>query len=396
MSDFILLNLKQLALRWKKFQSTVVSIAIGTALVVVISAVNQIGTGALQQELDGFGLGSLTLSVNRGISGVALSEEKLQDIRTLESVEHAVPILLEYTQAYMKGLSSSVALWGIDSGSSQIISVEPLFGRLFTPQDIVEARYICLVDENMAKAYYGRSNIVGKILTVEVGVEKIECEIVGVVKSGGSLLQSMLGGYMPFFAYLPYSTLQQHSQKNGFDQIAIELSDQAETEAVGQHIINSLSASYHERSEAYHMDNMAVQKQRIDHIMQIVTQLLIAISAISLLVSGLGIMTVMSASVAERTHEIGIKKAVGAKNHLILLEFLVQGSALSVVGSVLGCIFGTALVWVGCVALHLPFELYWETWIQCVLAVTLIGAVCSARPAMTAAALDPVQALTHD
>ena len=144
------------------------------------------------------------------------------------------------------------------------------------------------------------------------------------------------------------------------------------------------------------MENMFAQKQKMENIAEIVKLSLVAISAVSLMVSGLGVMTVISASVTERTHEIGIKKAVGAKNAAILGEFIAEGCLLSFYGAILGLLTGQGITWIACQLLSLEFQTDPTLLTAGAVMTVLLGTVFSAKPALRAAQLDPVKALASE
>lgn len=196
--DVFLGNLKYIYDRRRKLYSTVFAIAIGMTLVVTVSAVGEIGTDLIQQEVESLGVGSVTITANKTVADVPLTEEKLESLRQQPEVSSASPIIMSYTQVKMKGVISQCAVWGVESGSSQIIELEPIHGRILTPEDIAEGRQVCVIDRNMAEAFYGRSNIVGKQLDVMLNNQYLSFEVVGVVESGGNLMQGMLS-YAPVF-----------------------------------------------------------------------------------------------------------------------------------------------------------------------------------------------------
>ncbi|MBS4786151.1 MAG: ABC transporter permease [Clostridiales bacterium] len=393
--DVFLGNLKYIYDRRRKLYSTVFAIAIGMTLVVTVSAVGEIGTDLIQQEVESLGVGSVTITANKTVADVPLTEEKLESLRQQPEVSSASPIIMSYTQVKMKGVISQCAVWGVESGSSQIIELEPIHGRILTPEDIAEGRQVCVIDRNMAEAFYGRSNIVGKQLDVMLNNQYLSFEVVGVVESGGNLMQGMLS-YAPYFAYVPYNVLQQACGKNGYDSIAVTLTDQEQADETGQKLVENLAADYGEQEGSYLVENMFTQKQKLQNITDIVKLSLVAISAVSLLVSGLGVMTVMTSSVTERTREIGIKKAIGAKNSTILLEFISEGGILSLIGGLLGLLFGQGSVYLLCTLFHLNYSVDTRLLLFGVLTTVIMGTVFSAKPALRAARLDPVEALSFE
>ena len=146
-------------------------------------------------------------------------------------------------------------------------------------------------------------------------------------------------------------------------------------------------------SGRYRTDNLAVQKERLSGLMDIVSLVLTVISGISLLVSGMGVMTVMLSSVSERTREIGIKKAIGATRGRIMGEFLAEAVVLSLIGSLIGIAFGCVAAWTGGAILGVTVPISLNTLLGLILFTVFTGAVFGVYPAFKAAQLRPVDAL---
>ncbi len=378
----------------KKFRSvlTIIGIAIGVASVVLIGSIGRIGKDAIQEELGSLGLGSISISADQRFTDLKMDEQDLQLLRNMPSVKQAVPIVMNYGTSRMRGLIANSILWGIEKGDSSIISLTPQHGRMLNQQDLTTSADVCVIDSNTAKLFYKRENIVGKRLEALIGGSYVELEIVGVVASGGSILQNMVGDVIPAFVYLPYTTLQRYQGASYFEQIAITLRENVSIEATIQQIENSINRQ-HNLSRGFKADNIAKQKDVLDRTLQIITWVLSAIAAISLVVAGLGIMTVMIVSVNERTREIGIKKSIGATKSTILVEFLIEALAISLIGSIIGIAFGLLGIWGGCVLMDWPFQLDLNMiGIGFIVSVST-GIIFGVYPALVAAKLRPVDAL---
>ena len=255
---------------------------------------------------------------------------------------------------------------------------------------------VCIVDQNLAEAFYHRSNIVGKTIEVQYDNKTESYEIVGVVESGGNLMQNMLGEYVPSFLYLPYTTMQSASGQDHFDRIAVRAAEGEDPDRVGEEIITQLCQTSGRSESMCTVENMAKQKEGLNRIMDLVTLVLSAIAAISLVVAGLGIMTMMLTSVNERTKEIGIKKSIGASEGIILLEFLIEAFTLSLVGSIIGAGVGLGIVLICCAIGGIPMAINWTlTWAVIGFTV-LLGVLFGVYPAAIAAKLRPVDALRFE
>mgnify|MGYP004661496449 CR=1 FL=1 len=374
---------------------TAVSIAIGVAAVVLTGTVGEMGRTAVAREIDSLGIGGISVTADKRLRLTQLYEDDLELIEGLDASAGAIPVMMKYGRATMHGLVAQTVAWGVGAGADQIISLEMLHGRLIDSRDVEERRAVCVVDENAAKTFYGRSNITGKRLTLLLDDCELELEVAGVAASGGNALQSLIGEYFPAFVYVPYTTLQEATGQDWFDQIAVRLTDGADADAAGSRIVRALEASNGIRG-GYLAQNMAQQRDKLTRLLDIVSASLSGVAAISLVVSGLGTTTVMLVSVRERTREIGIKRAIGARRGTILREFMLEAAVLSLAGGVLGAAVGSAAAAVIQLALGLDISLDLPFIAFCVAFSTLGGVVFGVYPSRKAASLDPVEALRQE
>lgn len=374
---------------------TILSIAVGVASVILISSIGAIGTQTVNREIDELGIGALTVSSNSlGADQIALGEEHLNFLRIQSQVAEAVPVLTEKARVEMRGLLADGMIWGIDAGAKQIFNLDLQYGRLFRKEDILSGQKICLVDETMAQAFYHRENIVGKKLKISLDGHYETFDIVGVVSSGGNILQNFIGEYVPSFVYIPYTSMQRTLGQNGFDQIALKVEEETNIDAFSEQIIRELE-ELEGKEGVFRAQNIAQQKEKLNHIMQLVSQILSTIAGISMVVAGLGIMTVMLAAVSERTREIGIKKSIGATKVDIIREFLIEAFALSLLGSLTGTVVGLSIAWIGCQVLHTDFLFQSGSVLFTILFAIGNGLIFGVYPSLKAANLKPVEALRH-
>ena len=370
---------------------TILGIAIGVASVILIGNISQCGANALTDEMESLGLGGLAISCNAG-AGVALDETDLNLVKNCTQVEQATPILMQSTAVSVRGEETKALLWGIDTSASQIVSLQILYGRMFSNRDISTCANVCLVDEAFSKSAYQRSNIVGKHISMQCGNTMEEFEVVGVIKTGSGLLQNMLGNYIPTFVYVPYTTVQTASGRSSFDQIAVKIQSDNSAESAGKSIVATLNQN-NGTLDAFVSNNLAKQKDGLMMILDIVTLVLAAVGAISLLVASLSIMTVMLVSVSERTREIGIKKAIGAKRGDIMLEFLLEAILISAFGCVIGIAAGCLVSYAGASVIGISMGRRWDALLLAVFFSLFTGTIFGVYPAYKASKLKPVDAL---
>lgn len=391
--ELLLWGLRGLCRRRLRTTLTLLSIAIGVASVVLISSIGALGRQSVQQELSSMGMDGITLTRAFEDGQSPLREEELAAVRAFAPVETATGISFSYTQIEMRGLVAKSMVMGVDSSTKDFVSLIPLHGRLISQADVQGEARVCVVDKTVAESFYHRENIVGKSIKVQLGESVQSFTVVGVVRSGGSMIQSMMQTSIPSIIYLPSSTMRTFTLTPDYDRIALRLSASPEIDATETQGLISLLEQRCGIKNGYKIEDISAQKDSLDRMLKTVSTVLSLIAGVSLLVASLGIMTIMLVSVSERTKEIGIKKSIGAGSGRILLEFLAEAFLLSAVGSVLGAFFGISAVYLGCMVLKIPFSMDISGTIAAVLVSILVGGVFGVYPAGVAAKLDPVDAL---
>lgn len=371
---------------------TMAGIAIGVFSVVLISTVGSVGTQQVSSTLISMGVDTVLAQASSKSVSVTLTEESISAVQRVDGVTDVMPLMASVTEAKMIGRRLDTYIWGVDKSADKLISLEAKHGRLVTAADTASYAKVCVIDEAFALSTYGRSNIVGKHISLFLGGRYHEFEIIGIASTGLSGLQSALSNIMPNFMYIPITTMQQLCGRSTYDKLAVKLSGGADSDT----IIESIKAALDKAggcTDGYIVNNLLSQKKQLDDIMGIVTTSLSLVAGISLVVSGISVMTTMMMSVNERTHEIGIKKSIGAKNSDICIEFLTESVLLTLMGSVVGITAGLLLAGLGCLMLSVPFSVNWGSLFISAAAAGFIGAVFGAYPAYKAAALKPVEAL---
>lgn len=372
---------------------TVIGIAVGVMSVVTVASIGELGKSSINTELTGMGMDNLVVSAQSG-SSQKLTESELDRIKKLDTVGNAMPLMSMMTSGKLRGSYGTYMVWGVNEDADNVIDLEVLHGRLLNRGDISGKAKVCVIDEAIALDNYKRTNIVGKTISLSIGGNTVEFEIAGVVKNGVNTLQNMLGGFIPDFVYIPYSVMQEYSGRSSFDQITVKLEDTAQSVSAAAEVKKMLSAGSSESD--YSVDNLLSQKEKMNNILSIASAALSAVAGISLIVSGISIMTVMLVSVSERTREIGIKKSIGASRGIIITEFLFESVLITFIGGVIGITAGVIIsALIGAAAgsgLTVNFGLC-----GIVLLISLaVGGIFGVYPAFKAADLKPVDALRYE
>ncbi|MBO5797545.1 MAG: ABC transporter permease [Clostridia bacterium] len=390
MRECMLAACRHISRRRGRAALTVGGILVGVCMIALVCVIGQAGTAAVNSELQNMGLQGLSVS---GSDHAPLTAAELAAVRAVPGVSGAMPLLLAGGSGQLGPHTFSAYIGGIDAGADQVISLEIAHGRLFHSGDVKAAALVCVVDEAVAKEAYGRQNVVGKTLTVTVGENPLELTVVGVAKAGSSLLQSV-SGYLPGLVYLPYTTLQALGGIVSFDQFAVKVGEDGDTATVRRRVVAALQRQ--SGTTGYSAENLATQRERLSNLMDIVSWILTAVSAVSLVVAGMGMLTSMLTAVNERVREIGIKQALGAGRGRILAEFLAESLLLSAIGGVIGLLLGAAVGAAGLRLVGLPATLPWGRFFLLWGCTVGLGGLFGWYPAKKAAALRPVEALRND
>lgn len=371
---------------------TMGGIAVGVFSVVLISAVGSIGTQQVSSAMVSMGVDTLLVQASDKTVSITLTDSDVSTVRKIDGVSDAMPLMSSITEAKMLENRLNCWVWGVDRSADKLISLTAKHGRLITNADDAELARVCVIDEQFALDTYGRSNVVGKTMSLFLGGKYHEFSIIGVARSGLSSLQGMMPGVMPGFMYIPISTMQRLCGRMTYDKIAVKIADMNADERIVDKVVDKLNA-VNNHVDGYICNNLLSQKSSLEDILSIVTAALSLVAGISLFVSGISVMTTMMMSVSERTREIGIKKAIGARKRDICAEFLAQSVSLALIGGAVGIAMGIIVSFVGCLILRLPFSIN-AAYIGISAAATVgVGAVFGVYPALKAARLNPAEAL---
>jgi putative ABC transport system permease protein len=286
---------------------TIGGITIGVLSVVVISTIGEIGKATINKKMTSMGLDSVVVSTTVNGALYGLEESDLERLKSLDHVKKAIPLMSLVTYMKAQDNQDNCILWGVNEDANNVIDLNVLYGRLIHKSDVLTKSKVCVIDEELAKKTFNRTNIVGQEVNVSVYGVMQEYTVIGVVKNGVNMLQSMLGDAIPAFVYIPYTTYESETAKECFDQIAVKLKDS------NTDITNDIKRTIKLNNNSnvkINVQNLLNQKDTLSGILDNVTIVLTFIAGISLVVSSLSIMTVMMVSVSERTREIGIKKVL--------------------------------------------------------------------------------------
>lgn len=383
-------------LKEKKGRTTLVSlsIAIGVFSILIISIISDNGIILINDELDSLGISGVSISRPTAEFSEQFTNDELEKIKQIEYVENATPIVTSY--GYLKNDENNKSLvCGIDENAKSVISLEVVSGQKINKTDIISNNKVCLIDQDTAEKMFSNKMALGKKINVFIGGSSEEYTVIGLVEASSSILQTSVGDLLPTIIYVPYTTLQYQLGTTKIEQIAVNFTSNSNTDFYINRLENILNDKDLYASKLQ-IEDLNKQRDSLNGILNIVSTVMKLIGVVSLIVSGLGIMTIMLVSVSEKTKEIGIKKSIGATKGDIAFEFLFESLIISVIGCVIGIIILFLILGVGFLFFNLNISINISTIFITILIALLCGIIFGVYPATKASKLNPIDALRNE
>jgi putative ABC transport system permease protein len=378
---------------------TMLGIIIGIFSVITVISV---GGGARHFMVSQFEeLGSTVLMINvRSDEAESTDYITMEDIRAIRDrvpgVRYISPLYQSWAQAQSVDNESVDCV--VIAGTTDIATIQSLKmsgGRFYTEEELDASRQVAFVDEFAALSIFGHTDVVGEKLDLSFLGGRARLTIVGVqAPREDPFVNFDQMGYV----YMPITTFSQIIDRSPtFSQITLMAENKDVTELVGNNAVTMLETRHNNAGrDVYQPTNFLSEMDSVNSIITMVQLFITSVAAISLLVGGIGVMNIMLVSVTERTREIGIRKALGAKIGAIQFQFLTESAILTFFGGVIGIVLGyIASAVVGQLIGVAP--LYDLTTISFAVAFSIgVGLVFGVYPARKAARLSPIDALRHD
>lgn len=373
---------------------TMLGIIIGITSVVSVVA---LGNGSQQKILEDIkGIGTNTITIFNGTGFGDRRAEQIQnltvnDANALSNQSYVQSVTPNSTSSgtliYGNQTFSSTSLKGVSEQSFDVEGLTLKLGNTFTQEDIRDNQSVALIDESAKKSIFPHENPLGKI----VMFNKRPLRIIGVVSD-----RQMGGASSSLNIYAPYSTVMNKiSGSKKIASITVKVSDSVNS-AVAEKGITELLKMRHGKKDFFIMNSDTI-KQTIESTTSTMKLLISSIAFISLIVGGIGVMNIMLVSVTERTKEIGVRMAIGARQSNILQQFLIEAVLICLIGGVTGILLSGAIGLLFNTFMS-DFAMAFSTAsiIAAVAFSTLIGVVFGYMPAKRAAQLDPITALARE
>ncbi|WML46521.1 ABC transporter permease [Neobacillus sp. PS3-40] len=365
---------------------TMLGIIIGVSSVIVLISIAQGSTQNVTSQINN--LGTNLLTINTFGTDLALTENKIASLSKLNGVKAISPVVSGRVNVKKDRTSSQISLTGTNAAYETVRSTKVTEGRFITDLDVEYRQKIAVLGSDTATTFFGTENPIGQFIQVE----GTSFKIVGVLASkGGSMGQS--GDDV---VIVPLSTAERLVKTTSINQVYLQGKNGTQMDLVMAEVQNAMDRMFPNKTDSYSVFNQQDLMNTMSSVTKTMTMMLGGIAGISLLVGGIGIMNIMLVSVSERTKEIGIRKAIGAKRRDILLQFLIESIVLSCMGGLIGILFGIGLGKVLGAALGLTVAFSTSVILMSFLFSLIVGVVFGVFPANKASKLNPIQALRYE
>lgn len=399
---------------------TMLGIIIGVASVIGIMTIGD----AMSTELDGLlseGINEIYLGVSskenegrgRGFRGPYremsdsdyINKEMLSDIIDKYSKEISgvklQTVLADSAEAVDGSDRAPVAVYGHNNTSLEGLELELLAGRLPSAEEYEKAKKVCVVSSKLCEDFFDgdADAAIGNILSVIIERRYYNYKIIGVYEYEEDEYYEMSSDDVPRDTYIPVQTaMEQQHRYNKYESVILLAASTENMERLGNEIASYMNRRYYHDNPTYEISAMTFLSV-LEEIMNMMNSVRIGLSlvaGISLLVGGIGVMNIMLVSIAERTKEIGTRKALGATNVSIRTQFVVESIVLCIVGGIIGILLGVGIAYLGCKAIETEFMLSPFSILIAVGFSAAVGIFFGYYPANKAAKMNPIDALRYE
>jgi putative ABC transport system permease protein len=392
--DFIRLTVGSVIAQRLRSFLTALGIAIGITAVVLLTAIGEGIHRYVLNEFTQFGTNlvavqpgrSTTMGASVGAFGNTrpLTLEDAAALKRLPRVLNVEPVIAGNALVEAGGRQRRTNVYGVGSAFPEVFNFSVAGGRFLPPDDPRAARAFAVLGSQLRRELFGDANPLGQ--TLRVGGDRYR--IIGVMDSKGQVL----GFDVDDTVYIPAAKALDLFARDGLMEIDVLYQAGANVDEIVEGVRRVLSAR-HGREDF----TLVTQQQMLEvlgSVLDVLTFAVGALGGISLLVGGVGIFTIMTIAVRERTPEIGLLRALGARQGQVLALFLGEATVLAAIGGLGGLLLGLGIAWLLGVALPaLPVHITWSYVASAELIAAAVGLVAGVWPARRAARLDPVEAL---
>lgn len=365
---------------------TMLGLVIGIASVIILVGIGNGTTNQVTSQIQSLGADILTLNIST--DDASLDYSQIDVISNLTNIESVAPYkTVSSTVTRGETTSSRASIIATTADYMNVTNLTISSGRLLSPIDLENNSKVCLLGSDIATNLFSLSNPVGQ----SIRIDGDNYTVIGVLTAVGS----SMGSNVDEMIMIPFTTAKYLGSDTSIDNLYIKVSDENKIEQATSIIESYITSSLGITTDDFSVSSQDSMIDTMDSVTNTLSLLLGGIASISLIVGGIGVMNVMLVSVTERTKEIGIRKALGAKRSDILMQFLIEALVLCLLGGIIGVLFG---IGIGIVLGKMGYTFSPGTSIVIIafLSSAFIGTVFGIFPANKASKLNPIEALHTD
>jgi putative ABC transport system permease protein len=379
---------------------TILGIVIGVAAVITMVTIGSGATVQVTQQIASLGSNILQVRVGQRTGfgqSVTAPPFRLDDVeairREVNAISGAAPYVSLPITAIFGNENWYTAVVGSDNEFFKVGNWQFQSGREFTDTEIRAGSAVCILGASLRNELFGAQDPLGS----KIRLKKLSCQVIGLLQAKG---ESAMGRDQDDIVVLPLKTFQRRISGNqDISLIRISVREGVRTQKVQSELERLLRERRHisaTEEDDFTVMDMKEIAERLTSTTEVLTGLLGAVAAVSLLVGGIGIMNIMLVSVTERTREIGIRLAIGAQEREVLMQFLVEAVVLSSFGGIIGIVLALVASLALTNMLNVPFVMDFNVVMLAFLFSAMVGVIFGYFPARKAARLDPIDALRHE
>lgn len=408
LGEYVKMALKNIWANKVRTLLTMLGIIIGISSVILIISVGNGATEMITSELGELGKGQIQFYLTDYQDKYYLTSDEIEHIRGMEGVKAVA------TQSYFEGTTKTKK----DEFKANVVAINPdgfafldntyVKGGPYTEKEAEDGKPVCVISENDAMKLFGSTNVLGMDIDVTLfGQYDITVTIIGIAQSEeDNTIASMYSDPSIQLIMPPevFTTMLGIDLNKDITDFFILKEDDVDSQKLCDDIIDYLEVKHHCRGDhVYIYQSFDDMMKQVNSVINLITVFVAFVASVSLLVGGIGVMNIMLVSVTERTREIGIRKALGAKTGSITFQFLAESAFITLIGGLIGIILGVLGAWIiaGIIGMMVPQmrfapALKLNTILLASAFSSFVGLFFGIYPARKAAKLSPIEALRQN